>query len=151
MTLTHTSVGAVVVRPATLTLACTMVALDDLPVNPNIAIFAFPQTSMAARENLSTSGTALEILRCHVYVARGFDRMLAPRNVSFDLFLAAHYLEIPRLVTFQACAYMAAQEDNIGHFDLAHLFAFFAAWPWTWMIAAGFRPRARLKADYSFV
>lgn len=107
-----------------------MVALDDLPVNPKVAIFAFRRTSVAARENLSTSGAALEILRCHVYVARGFDRMLAPRNVSFDLFLAAHYLEIPRLVAFQAYTYMAAQEGNIGHFDVTHLLAFFAAWPW---------------------
>lgn len=77
--------------------------------------------------------------------------MLAPRNVSFDLFLAVHYREILCLVTFQACAYMAAQEGNIGHFDMAHLFAFFAAWSWTWMIAASFGPRARLKAGYSIV
>ena len=69
MTLTHTLIGAAVVRPATLILICTMVALNDLPVNPNIAIFAFPQTSVAAKENLFTSDTALEILRCHVYVA----------------------------------------------------------------------------------
>lgn len=100
---------------------------------------------------LSTSGTALKTVRCHVYVAGGFDHMFASRNLSFDLFLAAHYLEIPRLVTFQACSYMAAQEVNIGHFNMAHLFAFFAAWPWTWMIAAGFGSRARRKADYSIV
>ena len=99
--------GAVVVRPATLNLTCTMVALDDLSVSPDIAILAFPQTSVATWESLSTSGLALEILRCNVYVALSFDCMLAPRYVLFDMFLATHYRQVSGLVTSQACAYMS--------------------------------------------
>ena len=127
MTLTHSSMGAVVVRPAILTLAFAVFTLDDLSVNPDIAIFAFLQTDVAARENLPTSGNALEVLRCHAYVALSFARMLAPWNTWFDLFLIARCRGIPGLAPFQACTYMAAQHGSSRHSDTAHLFAFFAA------------------------
>ena len=122
--------GAVVVGPAALTLTGTMVALDDL-VCPNIAIFALPQAGMATWENLSTGGAALEIARRHVHTARDFDRVLAPGDISFDLFIAPDLREVLCVVTFQACPHVAAQEGNIGNFDVTHLLAFLATWPWT--------------------
>jgi len=124
-------VGAVIVGPAALTSTSAMVALDNLVVCPDIAIFAFSQASVATREDLSISGAALEILRHHVHTARSFDRMLAPRDILFDLVIAADLREVLCLVTFQACSHVATQKGNIGDSDVTHLFAFLATWLWT--------------------
>ena len=147
MTWARASMGAIIVKPAALTLTSTMVALDDLLISPDIAIFALPQASVSTRKNLSTGGVALEILRRHVHRAGNGNRVLASWNISFYLFFAADLREILYLVTLQARPHMAAQEGNIKEFHLTLLLTFLATWPRAWMITTGFGLSAGFKAD----
>lgn len=74
--------------------------LNNLLIDFNIIIFAFLQINVIAKKNFFTSDVALKIFRCHVYVTSSFNYMLASQNILFNLFLATHYFEISRLITF---------------------------------------------------